>query len=316
MDTDIIATVMDGVPVHMASEALRCRHTVLVNRIKSHTKFKGRLESGLYKMLVVGLGKHAGAKAWHRWAIRHGYFAMLETMGDAALASANVRFGLAIVENAFHRPQVIDAVAAAEMKEREAVLLEQAKASLPRLPLRALDALVVGHAGKDISGAGMDPNITGRAWDLGEEGFDGIMSATRLAVLDLTEASGGNAIGIGYADFITRRFIDKMDADMTRINAMTSLSIRKGAVPIWLPSDKDALNACLTTIGPVPPTSARMSIIPNTRDLATFWVSEALAPVLAARTDCAVGEPRPLSFDSDGSLRWPSCHAPGDAHGD
>ncbi len=312
MDTEVVAMVFDGVPVHVAAEALRCQHTVVVNRIKPHTKFKGPLESGLYKMLVVGLGKHDGALTWHRWAIQYGFHPLLAAMGDAVLAGANVRFGMAIVENAHHRPLVIEAVPAARMKSREAILLETAKAHLPRLPFRFLDALVVGRVGKDISGAGMDPNVTGRAYDLKEVGFDGILSATRLAVLDLSEKTAGNAIGIGYADFITRRVVEKMDADVTRINALTSLSIRKGAIPIHLDTDAAAVQACLTTLGPVSPESARVAVIRDTRDVATFWVSTGLEPDLSRITDAVVTGPKPLVFDADGVLRWPPCRGPGD----
>lgn len=312
MDTTVVASVLDGVPVHFATDALRCDHTILVNRIKPHTKFKGPVESGLYKMMVVGLGKHAGARVWHQWAIRYGFYPLLETMGNAVLAAANIRFGLAVVENAYHRPMVVEAVPAADMWARETALLAAAKTHLPRLPFRTLDGLIVGRAGKDISGAGMDPNVTGRAQDLKEEGFDGILAATRLAVLDLTEKTGGNAIGIGYADFITRRVRDKVDTGITQINALTSLSIRKGAVPIHLETDAAAIHACLTTIGPVPPEQARMAIIRDTRDVATFWASAGLGEELAALPDVTVSEARPLEFDAEGGLVWPACRSTAD----
>ncbi|MFH1983139.1 MAG: hypothetical protein ABIL58_14950 [Pseudomonadota bacterium] len=312
MDTQVVTSVLDGVPVHVATEALRCRHTVLVNRIKPHTKFKAPLESGLYKMLVVGLGKHAGARVWHQWAIRYGFYPLLEAMGDAALAAANVRFGIAIVENAAHQPLVIEAVSAERMKAREAALLAEAKSHFPKLPFRRLDALVIGRAGKDISGAGMDPNVTGRAYDLNEEGFGDILQATRLAVLDLSEKTGGNAIGIGNADFITGRVFEKMDVDVTQVNALTSLSIRKGAIPIRLHSEAAAIQACFTTIGPVPPEAARVVIIRDTRDLNPFWVSAALVPELTALAHVDICAPQPLVFDADGRLKWPPCHFAGD----
>jgi hypothetical protein len=312
MDTTVVATILDGVPVHVAAAALRCRHTVIVNRVKPHTKFKGPLESGLYKMLVIGLGKHAGASAWHRWAIQYGFYPLLEAMGDAVLAAANVRFGLAIVENAYHQPLMITAVPAAQMKTREAKLLETAAARLPRLPFRRLDALVIGRAGKDISGAGMDPNVTGRAYDLKEEGFADILKTTRLAILDLSDKTGGNAIGIGNADFITRRVFDKMDVEVTQVNALTSLSIRKGAIPIRLNSDEAAIRACLATIGPVVPETARVAMIRDTREVATFWASVGLRQALSELADVELTGPQPLVFDGDGVLRWPPLTDPGD----
>ena len=305
MDTEVIAKVFGEVPVHFSREALRADHTVIINRIKPHTKFKGPVESGLMKMLCVGLGKHRGALAWHRWAMIHGYHPLLDAMGRAVLENANVRFGIGVVENASHRPMHIEAVPAGTIPEREPDLLQLANAHFPRLPFRKLDVLLVGESGKDISGAGMDPNVTGRALDLNEEGFSDILDVKRIGLLGLTAKTGGNGLGIGTADFITDAVYHRLDPDITRTNAITSLSLRKAFIPIRLPSAAMLMNMCFATLGPVAPASVCAAIIRNTRDLDIFWASEALVEELQNLSHVSVGSPLSLGFDDRGDLREP-----------
>jgi hypothetical protein len=257
MDTEVIGTVFGEVPVHFSCEALQADHTVIINRVKPHTKFKGPVESGLMKMLCVGLGKHQGALTWHRWAMIHGYHPLLDAMGRAVLENANVRFGIGVVENAFHQPMHIEAVPAGAIPDRESQLLQLANDHFPRLPFGELDVLVIGESGKDISGAGMDPNVTGRALDLNEEGFSGILDVTRIGLLRLSSKTGGNGLGIGTADFITEAVYDRLDPDITRTNALTSLSLRKAFVPIRLPDAAALIGMCFSTLGPVAPASVR-----------------------------------------------------------
>jgi hypothetical protein len=177
-----------------------------------------------------------------------------------------------------------------------------AKERFARLPFRQLDALIVGRIGKEISGAGMDPNVTGRAFDLKESDFSGILDATRVAVLDLTEKTAGNAIGLGNADIITEAVFEKLDYEATLMNALTSRSLHKAFIPVRLPSDAKAIQACLATIGPVDPARARVAIIRDTRHVKEFWASRALMGELENLAGVHMDPPAPLAFDARGRL--------------
>lgn len=304
MDTVQIGTVHGEVPVHFSTDALRMDHVVSLNRIKPHTKFKAPLESGLMKMLCVGMGKHAGAIAWHNYALKYGFFELLSAMGAVVIEKSNYRFGIAVVENAHDRAVVIEAVSAADTVARETELLQSAKAHFPRLPISNSDVLIVQHIGKEISGAGMDPNVTGRGYDLRESDFSSNFNATRVAILNLTGQANGNAIGFGNADFITEKVFKALDYEKTVMNAMTSNSIRKAFIPIRLPTDEKAIQACFTTIGPVSPDRVRAVIVRNTRSISTFLASAALRPELECLPNMEIAEDGPLRFDYLGNL----CH--------
>ena len=300
-----IGTVLGLVPVYFSRDALQADHTVCINRIKPHTKFKARIESGLCKMLCVGLGKHQGALSYHQWALQYGFARLLMAMAAAVIQNSNFRFGVGVVENAYDRPLEIEAVASQGLIDAEIALLQIAKRHLPRLPVKALDALIVGRIGKEISGSGMDPNVTGRAYDMAESDFSENLKATRVAILNLTPASQGNAIGLGNADFITAKVFRQMDYETTLMNAMTSMSLRKAFIPIRLPSDAKAIQACFTTLGPVDPQTVRAIIIANTLEMSRFWASNALGPVLKSVPGIQLSEAVRLAFDSQGNLTVP-----------
>ncbi|MEJ5357275.1 MAG: hypothetical protein WHT06_01260 [Desulfobacterales bacterium] len=297
-----VGTVFGEVPLYYSEDALALDHAIALNRIKPHSKFRGPAESGILKMLCVGLGKHEGALAFHRFAMKHGFFPLLREMGTALARAVNFRFGIAVVEDAYDEPARIEAVSAARLLEDETRLNALANELIPRLPFRTLDALVIGRIGKDISGAGMDPNVTGRAFDLMESDFSDILRATRVAVLRLSPATGGNAIGLGNADFITEAVFRAMDYEATVMNALTSLSLHKAFIPVRLPNDRKAIQACFTTLGPVPPEAVRAVILRDTLHLGEWWASAALAPELAALPQAEVLEAGPLPFDEAGSL--------------
>lgn len=305
MQTDPIATVLDQVPVHLAREILAADHAVCINRIKPHTKFKGPLESGLAKMLCVGMGKHAGALAYHRWALRHGFFPLLEEMTRAILAQGNVRFGLAVIENVREQTLRVEAVPADRLLQREPALLAMAKAHFPRLPFNELDILAIEAIGKEISGAGMDPNVTGRAFDLMESDFSQVLRATRVAVLNLSEATGGNAIGVGNADIITEKVFRSMDYEATLMNALTSLSLHKAFIPVRLPDDRKALQACFGTLGPKPAEAIRAVIVRDTQHVQEFLATAPLGHELAGRSDVEILSRDALTFDRENNLQPP-----------
>ena len=306
MAAEPIATVCDAVPVFFARDIVAADHAVCINRIKPHTKFKGPLESGLAKMLCVGMGKHDGALAYHRWALRYGFFPLLHEMAQAILTHGNLRFGVAVVENARDETCRIEAVPAARILEREPALLAAAKEQFPRLPFKRLDVLAIQMIGKEISGAGMDPNVTGRAFDLMESDFSERMQATRVAILNLSAKSGGNAIGLGNADIITEKVFQAMDYEATLMNALTSLSLHKAFIPVRLPSDRKALQACFTTLGPKPAAAIEAVIIRDTRHVNEFLASAALVKGLLCHPAAAiVAGPAALNFDATDDLITP-----------
>jgi hypothetical protein len=186
--------------------------------------------------------------------------------------------------------------------EREPALLALAKEHLPRLPVRDLDVLAIRRIGKEISGAGMDPNVTGRAYDLMENDFSQILTATRIAVLGLSKKSDGNAIGLGNADFITEALFQEMDYGKTVMNALTSTSLHKAFIPVRMPTEEKAVQACFTTLGPKVPKAVRAVILEDTLHVADFLASSALRPELENIPHARLGYDIALTFDKNGKL--------------
>jgi hypothetical protein len=305
MEVDQIGTVFGSVPVFFSADAMAADHSICLNRIKPHTKFKAKVESGILKMLCVGMGKHQGAIAYHRWALKHGFFNLLLTLGKAAAVQSNFRFGLGIVENAYDETMRIAAVPGNDILNHEKALMDLARDQFPTLPVRDLDTLVVQRIGKEISGAGMDPNVTGRAFDLKEDDFSGILKVGRLAVLNLSEGTSGNGIGLGLADIITEKVFRDLDYEATLINALTSMSLRKANIPVRLPDDRKAIQACFTTLGPLDERKIRAAIVKDTLHVAEFWASQALVEEIRSREHVTVGEKTVLRFDQGGNLLLP-----------
>ncbi len=302
MAVDRVGAVMDGVPVCFSRDALAMDHTICINRIKPHTKFRGEVESGLYKMLCVGMGKHEGALIFHNMALKHGFFPLLKAMGDEIIDKCNFRFGIALVEDSSDNTMAVEAIMAPELFARERRLLTLARRHFPRLPFNELDVLVVREIGKEISGSGMDPNVTGRTCDLMEDDFSENLRAGRIAVLNLSRKTAGNGIGLGNADIITDKVFNGLDYEATLMNAMTSMSLRKAFIPIRLPCDEKAIQAAFSTLGPMDPPDVRAVIIRNTRHVQEFWASQALLPQLEAMDNADLLEKTHLKFDEYGEL--------------
>jgi len=256
-----------------------------LNRIKPHTGFRGPVESGLCKMLAIGLGKHLGAARLHG----EGYVVfdrLILEAGRAVVATGRVAFGVGVVENAYGEIARIEAVLGDRIPDREPELLDEARRLMPRLLMPEVDVLVVEEFGKDISGVGMDANVTGR----GETGvalprFDGPV-IHRIVVLGLTEAAGGNAHGIGLADLITQRAFDQIDLNATWINSLTAGSLAAGQIPIALPSDDAAIAAAAGSIPGLAAAAARMVRIRNTLHLTEIAVSDNLIEVCRSTPGC------------------------------
>ena len=301
MDVVQVGEVL-GLPIWLDRHAAEADWIGVINRVKPHTGFKGEIESGLFKMMTIGMGKHRGAIQAHRANIRLGYETMIVALGREMLRRVPIAFGLGIVENGYDETALVRALLPAELEAGERGLLRQAKAWMPRLPVDALDLLVVDEIGKDVSGTGMDTNVIGRHATFFETPFT-TPRITFIVACDLTANTYGNANGIGLADFTTRRLADKVDWSPTYINALTACSPRGPKLPPVLDTARDAIAVALSCLGLDRPQDARLVRIRNTLRLAEVEVSEALLPELAGRDDVErLGDPAPIAFAPDGSL--------------
>jgi hypothetical protein len=304
MEVDMIGEIR-GTPVYIDRNALKADGIIIVGRIKPHTDFKGSIESGLMKMMAIGLGKQKGAEMIHH-NLYEGYHQFLPAAARLIIEKAPIIMGLAILENAHHETAKIVVLEPKEFEAMELRLLEEAKNMLARLPFPEIDVLVVEEIGKNISGVGMDTNVTGRFWMPGESDIRA-PKIDKIVVLDLSEETHGNAIGIGLADLITRRVFEKIDYPSTYVNCLTQGTSATGKVPIWLPSDRDAIDTALRICGPIERTKAKMIIIKNTQELDHLLISESLAEQvktdkkLASKVEL-LGKPREVQFDVLGTL--------------
>ena len=299
METVKVGETPSGVAVYMDRNAYEADGVIVVNRIKPHTAFRGTVESGPTKMLAIGLGKQRGAHSVHS----AGWDAIHETIPQAArvaVGTGRVAFGLAVLENADEEPYRVAVIPAGGLEEAEAPLLEEAKKNLLRLPFDEMDVLVVDEIGKNISGDGADPNVTGRYPTSAASGGPKI---GRVVFLGLTEETGGNANGLGAADVVTERLASAMDRPSTYMNALTSTTPAPVKTPMVMPTDRMALAAALTMCAGVSPTGARIVRVRNTLKLRRMWVSEAMLPTVEKDENLRVVEgPRPMDFGGDGSL--------------
>lgn len=297
-----IAKTEDGVPVFIDKHASQADWIIVVNRIKPHTKFKAPIESGLMKMMAIGIGKQKGAERYHRAAIQYTFYKIIVDAGREVLKRAPVLCALGIVENGYDEIAQIVALKPEELEKREMELLELAKKMMPRLPFNEVDLLIVDEMGKDISGTGIDPNVTGRNRDLLDV-FSHPTNIKRLFVRDLTPNSNGNATGVGLADLTTKRLVDKINYQATYMNCITGISLEKAAVPMYFETDQEAIGVALGSIGLIPQEKSKIVRIKNTLQVDEVEVSEAYREELRKRSDLEILEgPRPMSFDGQGNL--------------
>ena len=282
MDVDRIATAdVAGAttPVYVAEAALEADGLVVINRVKPHTNFTGRIESGLCKMLAVGLGKQPGANAFHSTAIDRGYVETIETFVEAIRESTPLLGGIAIVENTHEEVATLEAVQAGELFDREPDLLERAREEMATLPVDELDLLVVDEIGKDISGAGMDTNVIGRYRVLNAPDPE-TPAIDLIYVRGLTKATKGNGNGIGLADLTRKAAVDELDLHTVYANAITSGSLAKAMLPVVAPDDETAIHTATGALGAYDPESARIAWIENTAELEELRVSPAVVAEL------------------------------------
>ena len=302
METVEIARMDWGLPVHVDRHASEADHIVLVNRIKPHTGFHGSIESGLIKMLVIGLGKHQGARLAHRAAIDVGLARMVPEVGHVSLGKLPVLFGVATLENARHQTARVEVLLAEDLEAAEPRLLQEARSLMGRIPFGFLHLLIVDEIGKEISGGGMDSNVIGRMPTNYPPALDA-PKYVRILIRDLTVKTAGNAVGMGLADFATRRLADKVDFHATYTNVLTA-SVSAGAkLPVIFETDRDAIEGALKTIGLTEPPDAKVARVRNTLALEVLHVSEALLPEVRGRADLTILDgPFDFQFTDAGDL--------------
>jgi hypothetical protein len=303
METVIVDTTSQGIPVHFDKHASKADHVFVVGRVKPHTGFVGDVESGLHKMMLIGLGKHEGAKIYHRAILDYSWLEIVRSVADSVLRKCKVLCGVGFVENAYDETALIAAVAPQDFLKREIELLVLAKQWLPRLPFPKIDLLIVDELGKNISGSGMDTNVIGRKYNDHRATDRDSVAVKTIFVRGLTEATHGNACGIGMAEFTNNRTIASVDRRITAINAITGGHAPSAALPIAFETDRDVLENAFPTIGLTDPENARVVQISNTLHLAEVLVSEAYLPQIAERDDLEVLEqPHDMEFDESGNL--------------
>ena len=289
-----------GLPVYMDKYAYEADGIVVINRVKPHTAFRGPNESGVAKMITIGLGKQKGAESCHAYGF--GVAAeFIPAMARITLAKAPILFGVATVENAYDRIAKIVAMPASELIETDTALLFEAKASMARICFDdPIDVLIIDQIGKDISGDGADPNIMGR---YPTPFASGGPKVSKMVMLDLTEATHGNANGIGHAEFTTRKLVNKIDFPMTYANCLTSTVAQPGKLPIILEDDRDAILAAMKTCNARDLSKARVVRIKDTLRIGEIYISESMLAEAATRPQIEViGSPAEMVFDAAGNL--------------
>jgi hypothetical protein len=287
--------------VFMDRQASEADGIIIINRVKVHTDFHGKTESGLLKMCVIGLGKHKQALEMHSYGV-YGLRELIPIAAKHILQNSKVLLGIGIVENAYDQTSVIKGVRPEVMEEEEVKLLQICRENMPKLPVNKLDVLIVDEMGKDITGVGIDPNITGRIRIKNEKESEA-PNITNIVVTDLTEASHGNALGMGLADFITKRLYEKIDFKATYENVLTSTFLERGKMPIVADTDKIAFEYALRTCGQISPESARVIRIKNTLHLGEIYVSQSVYKEIKDSEHIETMGQFEEMFDEKGSLK-------------
>ncbi len=303
METVVVCRTAEGFPVHFDRHAFEADHVVVCNRIKPHTRFVGDIESGLMKMLLIGLGKCAGATIYHRAIQDYSFGQIIRSVAGEVLKRCHIAAGLAIVENALDQTALIEGVPPEQFESREKELLVLAKQWMGKLPFDRADVLLIDEIGKNVSGTGLDTNVVGRKFD-DHRAVEGEFPKVKIIVLrGLTEATHGNAVGLGCAEFCKSRLLREMDVHATRINAITAGHLGAALLPMDYETDREILDLALGTIGLVEPPNARLLWIKNTLEVGELECSTAYLEEARRRDDLEVlTEPRDLPLDAAGNL--------------
>jgi hypothetical protein len=303
MDTVIVCHAAEGFPVHFDRYAAEADHVLVCGRIKPHTRFVGDIESGLLKMMLIGLGKHAGASVYHQAIQDYSFGQILRSVAREVLQRCHILAGLAIVENAYDETAQIVGVAPDAFETQEPALLRQARAWLPALPFDRADVLLIDEIGKDVSGAGLDTNVVGRKYLEHAARDDEIPKIKYIAVRSLTRETHRNATGIGLVEFCRSQILREMDVHATRVNCLTGSHATAAMIPLDYETDREILDVVLSVIGLHTPAEARLIWIQNTLKVAELECSEAYYDEARQRSDLEIlTPPRTLPLGEDGQL--------------
>jgi hypothetical protein len=282
-------------------EALKADHIVVINRVKKHTEFEGAVESGLCKMMCIGLGNHKGTLHYHQIGVNIGLERALLCGARNVIRNANILCGIGIVENAYDETALIRAFLPEDIEEGDRALLKKAKELSAKLPFDEADLLIIDEIGKEISGSGFDTKVVGRICSAyGPEPKS--PRIRRIVALDLTDHSEGNAVGLGALDFIGSRLFNKIDRAATYVNAITAQNPFKGGIPIYFDTDREVIDQALRTIGLVEPEDMRIMRIRNTLNLSEVDVSENYRERIEESDNMEMIGQDTVRFDDDGFL--------------
>ena len=303
LDVVSLGETPEGVDVVMARDAYESDGVMLCSRVKWHTDFEGKLESGIHKMMAIGLGKWAGAQRYHTHGLTLGFENVIRSVGCVVLDTGKMLGGLAILEDAYHNTAEVAAVGAEGMVEREEELLARVKSWKANIPVKELDLLMIEEIGKNYSGAGMDTKVVNRSGRGGANVWPGVPIIHRIFLRDLSPKSYGNAVGIGMADVIADRLYNKIDFEPTWINSLTASSPIPSFVPLHYPSDRTCIERIAPTCGKLDVHDVSIGWIRNTMELGELMMSENLLPELRRDPRIEIlGEPQEIEFDSEGNL--------------
>jgi hypothetical protein len=301
----------EGIPVHMDKHAHSADAVMLVGRVKWHTDFAGKIESGLFKMMAIGIGKFAGAQLYHNYAYKLGLEHVIRTVGHQVLTSGKILGGLAILEDANHNTAQLTAVPVAGMEQKEEELLALVKSWMGQIPCD-LDLLILNEIGKNISGAGMDTKVVNRTVQAEYNLWPNTPRIERIFVRDLSSDSYGNAAGVGLADIIHDRLLEKIKLQPTWINALTASTPTACRIPIHYPTDRECLEAILPTMGKIDESKITIGWIQNSLELNRLELTENLLPQLKNNPDIEIfTQPHEMKFDDQGNLLNPFPQAHG-----
>jgi hypothetical protein len=303
MDVVEVGRTPEGYPVFLDRHASEADHIGVIGRVKPHTNYHGPVESGLLKMMMIGLGKRQGAAHYHRLLMEQPYDTVVRAVGRCLRARAPIAFGLGIVENGFDETALLEAALPADFEPVEEKLLVHAREWLARLPFRQADLLVVDEIGKEISGSGMDTNVVGRKRALRGKDVPGLPEMRYIFVRGLSAHTHGNACGLGFADFTTTRLVRAMNYEATVINSVTAGYPEGANIPVHYDTDRQVLDAALAIMGTRPAEKARVMHIRNTLLLEEVEISEPCLEELSRATDFTIVRgPYALEFGADGNL--------------
>jgi hypothetical protein len=304
METVELGFVENDVPVWIDRNAYEADAIIPVGRVKPHTDFRGPVESGLMKMIAIGLGKQHGANFFHHQGMNE-FYHLIPAVANYTISRVNMPFGVAVIENGYSHLAQVEAVPAERIFEREQELLRIARGRLGRLPGEKVDVLIVDRIGKDISGDGADPNVINRdvAGMLPPNEDPLKPHIQRVIMRDLTDDTDGNATGIGMGDVVLRRLVDRMDVVPTYMNTITSKSPQGARIPITVENDRQAIQIALACCLKIQPETSRIMRIQDTKHVETFWASELLLQdILDEGRVTQTGDLREIRFDAAGML--------------